>query len=489
MRSCLFASLLAGMLLCWLMPGPAAAEGLLELSRDVPPRKLADAAEVIVVSGYKPDMEDQMGAVARVTVTVDRPGARVLLVLTSCKVVHWQVKATEGTTLAGILVSGYETPIVSADVHVPAFRVHLPCVRETENKNFVVILTQLDRLFGVTKVDAFRASDTIPAKITISDLDVPRPELTLSGPEAEQPASNFTFYLATSQYRRVPWTLSGPVVKADSRAQGYLYASSGPLELSFSSDRMWALSSDGRLVLAETAIAAMNVPRTLSGPVVNADSRVRNLAQAGSGPLELSLSYGRMWTLSPDGRTLYILRNEQLNIQNLEGEASTTTVKFPPNFPRFPWVGGMAYDSKRDIVCMVSSGGTGHLYRYSVKEGNWLDFRWHRVVNLHFLAYDPAMDRYIGWAEDQLVFISGEGEFLFVQKIADKLPGFGRLHQQGDVPSLALAVYPHGDELALVAFSVTGRLSPDNPDDSGVLAIWLYNVQTEQAVLTYKTQP
>lgn len=90
MRSCLFASLLAGMLLCWLMPGPAAAEGLLELSRDVPPRKLADAAEVIVVSGYKPDMEDQMGAVARVTVTVDRPGARVLLVLTSCKVVHWQ---------------------------------------------------------------------------------------------------------------------------------------------------------------------------------------------------------------------------------------------------------------------------------------------------------------------------------------------------------------------------------------------------------------
>ena len=57
------------------------------------------------------------------------------------------------------------------------------------------------------------------------------------------------------------------------------------------------------------------------------------------------------------------------------------------------------------------------------------------------------------------------------------------------LPSLALAVYPHGDELALVAFSVTGRLSPDNPDDSGVLAIWLYNVQTEQAVLTYKTQP
>ena len=50
---------------------------------------------------------------------LDRPGARVLLVLTSCKVVHWQVKATEGTTLAGILVSGYETPIVSADVHVP----------------------------------------------------------------------------------------------------------------------------------------------------------------------------------------------------------------------------------------------------------------------------------------------------------------------------------------------------------------------------------
>lgn len=410
---------------------PSTKDGLLALSRETPPRELAAGAEIILVSGYEPANVGNKGTAARVT--VNRPGARVLLVLSSYETVLWQVTATERTTLAGILVGGYQPSAVSANVKVPAFRVSLPYARQTDNIEFTALLRQLDQLFGVGKVDAFRGSYTIPAETTIAALDAPGPELTLAGPAVTRPARNFVFYLTDSQYRRVPWTLTGPVENREA-ARDARYSDSGPLELSPISDRLW--------------------------------------------------------TLAPDGGTLYRLGKDQLNIKKLHDGASET-VDLPPNFPRFSWASGMAYDSRRDIVSVVSFGGEGCLYRYSVKTGRWLDFRSLNNVDFHSLAYDAQNDRYIGWVDfgpGDLVFFSGEGEALFSRRVADRLPGFGRLYDSGNGPRPALAVFPHGDELALVAFAGGGMPRPGGAEAASVQAIWLYNVARDQAALTYKAQ-
>ena len=182
--------------LCWLTPPawpascdpefgpPVPADYSTPLSDAAPPRDLAKTAEVILISGYmvasssaKSTVTEGKGTI--VHVTVDRPGAKVLLVLTSSIwTVHWQVTVTEGTALAGILVSGDKEPVVSTNVSVPAFRVRLPYVKKTESKKFVLLLKELNRLVGVAKVDAIRAGETIPTEITIAGLDAPRPELT-----------------------------------------------------------------------------------------------------------------------------------------------------------------------------------------------------------------------------------------------------------------------------------------------------------------------
>ena len=456
--------------LCWLTPPawpascdpefgpPVPADYSTPLSDAAPPRDLAKTAEVILISGYmvasspaKSTVTEGKGTI--VHVTVDRPGAKVLLVLTSSIwTVHWQVTVTEGTALAGILVSGDKEPVVSTNVSVPAFRVRLPYVKKTESKKFVLLLKELNRLVGVAKVDAIRAGETIPTEITIAGLDAPRPELTLSGPEAEQPASNFTFYLTTSQYRRVPWTLTGPVVNADSKARKLPYADCSLLEFVFGISNIWTLSPDGR-----TLYTLKNEPKGTT--------------------LETDFS---------------MMESERLRIQELESGASMTAAELPPNYPRFFWVDGMAYDSKRDIVGVIGSSREGlYLYRYSAKTGNWLDFR---AINTHTfdfgsLSYDPVKDRYIAWAEGRLVFISGEGEYLFTQSVAVELPGYGRLYDAGNSREPVLAVFPHGDELALVAFAGTDEVRFTGMGESIVQAIWYYSVRTGMAILTYKAEP
>jgi uncharacterized protein len=52
-------------------------------------RELATNAEIILVSGYKPANRNTTGAT--VNVEINRPGSKVLLILTSCIKVDWQV--------------------------------------------------------------------------------------------------------------------------------------------------------------------------------------------------------------------------------------------------------------------------------------------------------------------------------------------------------------------------------------------------------------
>ncbi|WP_255989393.1 hypothetical protein, partial [Chitinolyticbacter albus] len=83
---------------------------LLSLSSAQPPRELARGADIVLVSGYEPS-NSPAGMAARVH--IDRPGPKVLLVLSSYEKINWQVTASAGTAISGILVSGYYPPTVA----------------------------------------------------------------------------------------------------------------------------------------------------------------------------------------------------------------------------------------------------------------------------------------------------------------------------------------------------------------------------------------
>ena len=116
------------------------ANDLLSLSTAPPPRELATAAEVIVVSGYEP----KRGPTGiTVQVNVDRPGSKVLLVLTCYDKVNWHVTATTGTTITGILASGYHPPTVTTTLATRGYASPLPHAYATDQPSFGALLSRL----------------------------------------------------------------------------------------------------------------------------------------------------------------------------------------------------------------------------------------------------------------------------------------------------------------------------------------------------------
>jgi hypothetical protein len=175
---------------------------------DPPPRSLADGAEVMMITGYQPSMAQQ-------NVNIDRPGKSLVLVLSSYARASWRVSATPGTRLLGILVSSYERSTLDAPMHVRGYAVSLPYATEIDSRKLRHAIRQLNALFGITRIDAFRGSYDIPSVTDIREVDARRPELTLAGLQATAPASPFEFDLVGLDGQKVRWTNGGPRVAAD----------------------------------------------------------------------------------------------------------------------------------------------------------------------------------------------------------------------------------------------------------------------------------
>jgi hypothetical protein len=108
-----------------------------------------------------------------------------LLILSTYEKVLWQVEATSGTTIKGIVVSSYggDSGLI-APTSTAAYRASLPYAYETNNINFGTILSQLHALFGAAKIDVFYGKYSVSSLVAIRSLDGPRPELTLAGIQA-----------------------------------------------------------------------------------------------------------------------------------------------------------------------------------------------------------------------------------------------------------------------------------------------------------------
>jgi hypothetical protein len=380
---------------------------LLRLINMPPPLDLAFGAEIIVVSGYEPHRSS--GQDTSVRVVVDRPGSKVLLVLTSYDKVLWKVDATPTTTVTGIVVSGYQEPSVSTRLPVRAWRARLPYVTKTDNSNFQSLLASLRRMFGVERIDVLRASYSIPVDIAIRSLDPKRDDLTVAGPRPEPPRRPVQFKLLSSDFTAIPWSLTGPV---DEKAT-YRYLGEGKVAISPSLQKRFQLVSD------------------------------------------------------------------RLEMFDLRNGAAVPIADLPPNFPAFSWPMDITYDTRRDMVVVVSLGGEGFLYRFDAKNQRWVDFRSMRDIDVFALAYDQKLDRYVGWTSSGgLIFIDAASGAVMQRRVVDRLTAFGRLYDGLNRQPPRLTIVPQGDDIMLV-YIEAGQ----------VRRIWHYDVQTDSVEFTYSAEP
>lgn len=176
-------------------------EAQLPVAPEAPPRTIADGTEVLVVSGYEPSRQPTR-------VVVSRPGKQVLMVLTSYEKMLWKLEVDAQTTLKGVLLSSNNgSGGVISNARAPLFAVKLPYATTTENVNYGGLLG----LLGVARADVFRGSYTVPALVTIQELDAPRAELTLAGVAPSVPLKVFSFDLFTSDFRKRSYRNTGPI--------------------------------------------------------------------------------------------------------------------------------------------------------------------------------------------------------------------------------------------------------------------------------------
>ena len=182
--------------------------------------------------------------------------------------------------------------------------------------------------------------------------------------------------------------------------------------------------------------------------------------------------------VSPDGKEIYELADTGIMITDYNGRRK---FEIPRKFPELSWGTDIAYDSKRDIVSLVSLGGEGYFYRFDVKKRRWLDVRSLNNLDLKSLTYDRTSDRYIAWADDylnmnDLLFISGTGKLLSTKSISDRLTGFYRQYDRGNERFPVVEIAANGNNLALMTY-----------EGNSIQSIWHYDMDSKDIRLTYKS--
>lgn len=375
-------------------------------------RKWGTEADVMVVSGYEFS--------APVTqVQVDHPARPVLLVLTSYHRGTWNVLPAPGTRIKAVVVAAREpgTEVsVQAAQHVPVVTDQLPYAYESSNINFRKLLRTLNTRYGVERVLALRGRYRLPAIVQASGPFRSDPELTVAGIRPEAPAVRFSFDLIGIDGRRLPWTNTGP--KNGERYAGIVRGGSS--------------GSHG------------------GGAAVVREGGREAYALKGNG--------GKLFW-SPEGP-----------------EGASQEVPVPPGLPRLSWGSGMAWNTRKEVLAIVSFGGEGYFYRYDTRNHVWLDARSLQNRDLYSLAFNAATGGYVALSDRaELVSFTGRGELDEVRPLAELLADLGSTYDRGNARLTDLQVAAHGNAVAIV-----------NVRDGTVTHIWTYDQKKGKAQLTYK---
>ena len=133
--------------------------------------------------------------------------------------------------------------------------------------------------------------------------------------------------------------------------------------------------------------------------------------------IALNQDLGAATAISPDGDRVYQLTDRGIRATNYQtGEQQNFDL--PPYFPELSWGMDLTYDTKRDLVTLVSLGGEGYLYRFDAKQDRWLDVHSLNNTDLKSISYNLATDTYTAEITDygvdgtnsRSISISGTGE-------------------------------------------------------------------------------
>ena len=195
----------------------------------------------------------------------------------------------------------------------------------------------------------------------------------------------------------------------------------------------------------------------------------------------LSTGSGVGVAISPNGREIYKITDDGIKvIDNDTGKQSY--FELPNGFPELSWGTDIAYDSKRDLVSLVSLGGEGYFYRFDANKRRWLDVRSLDDLDLKSITYDRTTDRYVAWGDDwsvnrsNLFFISATGELLSKESLSDRLPGFYQLYDRHNEMPPTVEIITMGNNLTLMVFS-----------NNSLQSVWHYDLDLETIQQTYKS--
>jgi hypothetical protein len=184
---------------------------------------------------------------------------------------------------------------------------------------------------------------------------------------------------------------------------------------------------------------------------------------------------GQKFVLNNSLNKLFKLNDSGIEVVS-KHQSSKQNFDLPDDFPRFSWVSGVAFDSKRNIVTVASYGGEGFLYRFDTNKNKWIDYVSLNNQDILYLSYDQFLDRYVGWTTDgELTFLSATGTLLFGENVKDRIQGFGRLYDGGNSSVPTLVVRPRGNDIALIYINC-----------QHVIRVWNYQISTHSSQLTYK---
>lgn len=167
------------------------------------------------------------------------------------------------------------------------------------------------------------------------------------------------------------------------------------------------------LVLVLAAQCLAQEPEKRVDPVLDKSFRAVLVTATGKYPHEFSTSYGDFTFAGPKTESLKPLPNrvrhvaydsaaKQLygllhhQICRIDEKGKTAEMKLPADVPELSWPCGIAFDTKRERLIVVSLGGVGHMYSYAAKTSKWTLVADMNNLDLAALTYDAKSDLLYG---------------------------------------------------------------------------------------------
>jgi len=191
--------------------------------------------------------------------------------------------------------------------------------------------------------------------------------------------------------------------------------------------------------------------------------------------------------IAPDGGEIYQLGENGIKITDA-ATGREQEFQLPDKFPELSWGTDITYDSKRNLIAIVSFGGEGYFYRFDVKKRRWVDVRSLNNIDLTSIAYDSDRDRYIAWGKEwtmsNLVFLSAQGELQAQESVLDSMPEFDSLYDRTIGEAATIKVAASANHLTLLVYPEDYVL----PSKQNPVAVWNYSLDDKTIKLIYKSQ-